>query len=441
MSTEELELVPSGLITCILNNIEVRIIKISKEKIEIRTAEKVKDFNEIKIEFYKFKENIYEEVILLDYEITEESCEEFQYVYKIKIKDNNYSELVGESFKNYYEYIKLKVYGDDNEFSKEMVSYPYEKDYDFYEDYAHEKKAWMSDVKLNNIDNVELALSLDNYNLYEMYLNNDINEFKNLYFKENYLEDSVLINKDISRIYVGNEFCHNLFPHEKLLMKIISKAWSESLNVTLSFTDIRECYIEKTIDIIEKIYSFCVKNKKTIEVVINDWGMIEVIKNKKDFLIPILGTLLNKRKKDPRYMYKKGYEENKDLMAKNNLNSSLFNEFLRNNNISRFEFESCGYDILIPKGKHSLHLPFYVTNVSQYCPLYAMCNNSDRGKQILADNCPKYCKEYVFTYPKHLKMIGRYNSLFAFDDTILSDFKILDNYLNNGINRLVFNFL
>lgn len=438
---EELELVPSGLITCILNNIEVRIIKISKEKIEIRTADKVKDFNEIKIEFYIFKENIYKEAILLDYEIIEERCEEFQYVYEINIRDNNYSKLVEESFKNYYEYIKLKVYGDDNEFSKEMVNYPYEKDYDYYDDYAQEKKQWMSEIKHNNIDNVELAISLDNHNLYKLYINNNIDEFKSLYYKENYLEDSTLINKYISRLYVGNEFCHNLFPDEKLLMKIIHKAWAENLNVTLSFTYIRECYIEKTKKIIEKLYSLCVENKKAIEVVINDWGMLQVIKDKNDFLVPILGVLLNKRRKDPRYMYKKGYEEDKDLMAKNNLNSNLFGEFLLDNNISRFEFESCGYDILIPKGSHSLHLPFYVTNVSQYCPLYAMCHNGDRGKQILVDQCPKYCEEYVFTYPKHLKMIGRYNSLFAFDDTILSDSKRLDNYLNNGIDRLVFNFL
>ena len=64
----------------------------------------------------------------------------------------------------------------------------------------------------------------------------------------------------------------------------------------------------------------------------------------------------------------------------------------------------------------------------------------DRGNQKLVKNCPKYCLDYVFVYPKHLKMVGRYNSLFAFDDTLLKKPKELEEYIKSGIDRIVLNF-
>ena len=52
-----------------------------------------------------------------------------------------------------------------------------------------------------------------------------------------------------------------------------------------------------------------------------------------------------------------------------------------------------------------------------------------------------YCNDYVFSYPKHLKIIGRYNSLFSLDDTLLKDSKKLEQYINEGIDRILLNFI
>ena len=58
MEREEVELLPSGLITCLLNSKEVRIMKISPERLTIRLAQEVKEINELKVIFYVFDENI-----------------------------------------------------------------------------------------------------------------------------------------------------------------------------------------------------------------------------------------------------------------------------------------------------------------------------------------------------------------------------------------------
>ena len=135
--------------------------------------------------------------------------------------------------------------------------------------------------------------------------------------------------------------------------------------------------------------------------------------------------------------YKKG---NVELLQENNLNAEFYREYLEQEfGIHRFEWESCGYDMTLPPGKNSLHLPFFQTNTSQYCTLYAVCRYGDRGKQKLPENCPNYCDKKVFLYPKHLKMVGRYNSLFGYDGKILWDEKQLQDYLEQGIDRIVVN--
>ncbi|SFU32613.1 hypothetical protein SAMN04487886_100719 [Clostridium sp. DSM 8431] len=442
MKKEELELLPEGLVTCILNDREVRILKISTSEIEVRLAEK-EEIQSIKLCFYNFHKYEYDKIEINNYKIIDTKEERFYYIYTIAIEDVDFSYNVKRIFKDYSRYIMLKNYGEENEFSEDMTGYPKDKDLDFYEFYIDQKKDWMKDLKYNkNIDrNIELAVKIDNYTLYNKYLENDIKSFMKYYYEENYISDSGIFNKEVKRIYFGNEFCHNLFPKEDLLLRLIEKAYAENLNVTLCFTYMRERYIEKTKNILEKVYDLCRKNNRKIEIIINDWGILSILEDKKDYFSISLGVLLNKRKKDPRYVYKNGYKENKGLMAQNSLNSSMFSDFLKSLGIERYEYEACGYDIEIAKKSSSLHMPFYVTNISQYCTLNATLQTGKRGKQKLVKCCKKYCTDYVFMYPKHLKMIGRYNSLFAFDDTLLKNSQKLISYIDNGVDRIVLNFI
>lgn len=60
--------------------------------------------------------------------------------------------------------------------------------------------------------------------------------------------------------------------------------------------------------------------------------------------------------KDNRSRYLK--EETK-CFQETNLNSGFYQQYLKENQIERYELEACGHEIVIPKGKHSLHLPFF----------------------------------------------------------------------------------
>ena len=163
--------------------------------------------------------------------------------------------------------------------------------------------------------------------------------------------------------------------------------------------------------------------------------MASLLKKGRRNLIASLGILLNKRRKDPRISFKKGEQK---WFERNSLNAGFYRNFLeREYGIQRFEWESCGYEQQIPPGKNRLHITFYQTNTSQYCPLGAVCETGERGRQKLAKKCPGYCTEYALLYPEHLHMIGRYNSLFGIDMRILKEEEILKNYIQNGVDRVV----
>ena len=161
----------------------------------------------------------------------------------------------------------------------------------------------------------------------------------------------------------------------------------------------------------------------------------EAINEMRQYLIPCLGILLKKRKKDPRFPYKKG---DKSLYSQNNLNADFYRKYLQSEfGIQRYEWESCGYEQEFPQGKNSLHLPYYQTNTSQYCPLYAICTTGNRGIQYLVKECSHYCSIYRLSYPKHLNITGRFNSLFGIDKELLNHPEKIKAYANAGIDRLV----
>ena len=346
--------------------------------------------------------------------------------------------------RQYSKYIRLKL-EDDGELESELTGYPSEFDGEHCSSLEEQRQYWFAEkagraeINIEIPEHTEFAIEFDCPERYTAYLQKSLPEFYHDYLRKNHLQGSGLEARIPDRIYIGNQFCHLLFPEEELLFAMLEKAKKEFTAVTLSFTYVREILLEDTFALLRKIDHWCSKNELEMECVVNDWGMADFIRKETKHLLPCLGTLLNKRKKDPRINYKKG---ERDLYSQNSFNADFYQEFLRESfGIERAEWESCGYMQDIPAGKNSLHFPFYQTNTSQYCPLYAVQKEGDRGRQRLVYKCPQYCKNAAFLYPKHLNMIGRYNSLFALDRDFLEDSEQLKRYTDSNIDRLVLNLL
>jgi hypothetical protein len=480
-------MIPFGLLGGFCDGLEIRITELAEEGFSFRVPEKLEKVACLEICFFDFSAGGYHKISLAEndrkIELTEETP--FFFTYSVWTKKEAYREQVNRLVKGYDHYISLKLTGDDAYLSEKMVGYPAELDEIYAEDFAEQKKEWFCYNEDREYPEFDLAITLDRPKLYQAFLEKDWTNFCEDYWKENFLEHHPLHKKRITRIYVGNQFCHNLFPEKKQLFQILDKAAENQLCVTIAFSYIRDNLLEETGELLQKLEVWCqsrdlgmadtIRDADTknaawceesdressqikLEIIVNDWAMPALLKGKAH-LIPVLGILLNKRRKDVRLPYvtaksrdvlcdtKSGagqectvVEKGVARLAENNLNCGFYQNYLNHTfNIQRYEFESCGYQIAIPEGRHSLHLPFFQTNTSQYCTLYAVCRYGDRGKQHLPENCPRYCETKVFLYPKHLKMVGRYNSLFGYDDTILWDETLLKQYLENGIDRVVLN--
>lgn len=496
-------MIPFGLLGGFCDHLEIRITGLSEEGFSFRVPEKIEKAACLEICFFDFSADCYRKVQLAEKEremkLTEETP--FFFIYSVWTKNGEYREQVKRLVTDYDNYISLKLAGDDAYLSEKMVGYPAELDEVYTESFEEQKKEWFSCVgdgrkdcfcekkgqeeiwkKQSSSDDFEeglefeLALTIDRPELYNDFLQKDGTIFCHDYWKNNFLEHHPLSQKQATRLYIGNQFCHNLFPEKKQLFQMLEKAFENKLAVTIAFSYIRNHLLEEIDKLLQELEVWCQSREKEagkeqevyfpakkeqiitenlrnpinqkkkesetkydLEIIVNDWAM-PILLQGKPHLKPVLGVLLNKRRKDVRLPYKHGIGNHVDSLAENNLNCGFYQDYLKNTfDIQRFEFESCGYKVTIPDGHHSLHLPFFQTNTSQYCTLYAVCRYGDRGKQKLPENCQNYCDKKVFLYPKHLKMVGRYNSLFGYDEKILWDEKQLQDYLEQGIDRIVVN--
>lgn len=451
-------MIPFGLLSGFMDGKEIRIIELAEEGFRFRLSEKAASPESFLVCFYDMEQASYHEIEVRNYTIEEDNASselaEFCTEYTVFVNNESYRHEVRKLQGQYSRYIRLKLEDDDEELTRVLTGYPEKKPVDYY------------NLEIRQSYSLETAIEIDRPELYREYLQNDIKQLIEQCYewrritgnqsgsdKQNDSPESALnigYSLNLNRIYIGNQFCHLLFPDEKELFMMLEKAHKESLGITIAFSYIREFMLKSIEKLIKRLAQWCREKDTCIEIVINDWAMADIIarqnaesaiKKSKDinemrqYLIPCLGILLNKRKKDPRFPYKKG---NKSLYSQNNLNEDFYRKYLRSEfEIQRYEWESCGYEQEFPQGKNSLHLPYYQTNTSQYCPLHAICTTGNRGMQQLVKECPHYCSTYTLTYPKHLNMTGRFNSLFGIDKELLNHLEKIKAYANAGIDRLV----
>lgn len=433
---QSVEMIPFGLLAGFVDDKEVRITEISTESFCFRVRASVERPRHIRIRFYDFSESTYREVRIENYHFREEKQERWYVSYTVEVAQKDYVQAVQKLFREYTGYIRARLEGTDGEMAQIACNYPADQDEIHAESMEEQKAIWFSGARIQPVvQGMELALELDRNTWYDLYQRNPIERFAEQYWKENGIDGWEEYKTIPDRLYIGNAFCHLLFPKEEQLFTLMEKAIVENVEITLVFACMREFQVEERGKLLKKVDNWCEKRQTRVEILVNDWGMTALVKESGKHLEPCLGVLLNKQKKDPRMRYKKGSTSG---LGESNLQADFYRTFLKDTyGITRYEWESCGYPQVFPQGKNSLHLPYYQTNTSQYCPLYASCTESERGKQRLPEHCPGYCEQYAYLYPEHLHMAGRYNSLFGLDAELVKHPEKLKAYQQAGIDRLV----
>lgn len=442
-----LDKIPSTIVQALIDDNDCVIHNIhSDSKILVECVEDITEAKMLTLSCYSFEESRY-----IDFEF-EVLCVAKKIVQKYS---NIYTLIVTGNFKECYSliYHMNKLFdnksrndiGSIKGFMKEkqfFCNYPYEEDKEFFGDYTEQRLWWFRDIKTDDeyktiMRDVEMAYFFVNFSDYNEIIENGCrNTIQNNLAFDGITHRGIFI-KEFERVYIGSEFCHNMIPDKLQLKKILNICILESYKITVAFPYLLENEISNTDELLYVINEIAESNGMKIEILINDWGMIELV-NKYRNLSLVLGRLLNKRKKDPRIEYIWNYKNNSDLLKKNYLNNEEFLDGLKNMGITRFEFEDHLTDNELIDSKCSLHFPYYQINTSMFCTMYAECKKYNKFKQSLISNCPKYCDNYVYLYPKHLNIIGRGNSILGFNNKIFTNKKHLKKYIDMGIDRLVY---
>ena len=473
-------MIPFGLLAGVVGGREVRITEIDESGFCFRTIEEnISDSEALKVCFYDIKNGRYRELEISEYDIQRFDMEDaelsgFCVKYKVTVKQKAYAEAVQRLLYQYNHYIHLKLEEDDSALAKSLTGYPGELDEVKRGSLEEQVGIWRRELTPDGLESAyngkridltdncsqygtgfepgykcqvppesgvaELALEIDRPELYQEYLNSSLTEFSKKYAGKciGICGNIILEHRVPDHLYIGNQFCHLLFPERKLLFEIIEKAAAEQVEITLVFSYIREYMLDYITELLDEINRWCEEKRQSVEIVVNDWGTAHLAAHFPVFSI-CLGILLNKRKKDPRMAYKLG---DRTLFEKNSVHAAFYRKYLKAEfQIERYEWESCGNTGTgkFPEGKNSMHLPFYQTNTSQYCPLYVACTKGSRSAQMPVRECPRFCEKQAFLYPEHLRMMGRYNSLFGVD---LDVWKRMREMLKLcGVDRVVVNLL
>ena len=448
-----ISMLPFGILAGYWGDKEVRITAISEYGFQTRLAapamaeQKNAPWERA---LYDQKTASYQRILLRDATFLQEKEEDFDVVYTFATEQEDYRNAVQRLALQYSQYIRWKMEDDDAALAEHMTGYPAEQDAFHLESLEEQKKVWFSGIGKETFvtlqngfvgsgqpgQPVELALELDRPEWYEAYLSMESAVFFDAYFRKNQIPDPPLFHPD--RLYIGNAFCPHLAPTEEELFALMDKACRESFAVTLVFPFLLEGNLLETQQRLQRLVEWCEQKNKIIEIVVNDWGTAHLAAQLPVFSL-CLGVLLNKRKKDPRMAYKLG---DRTLFEQNSVHAAFYREYLKEEfRMERYEWESCGDTSTrkFPEGKNSLRLPFYQTNTSQYCPLYAACTEGSHGAQVPIRECPKFCERQAFLYPEHLRMVGRYNSLFGVDLTVLKRTGAMLEL--RGVDRVVVNLL
>ncbi len=240
------------------------------------------------------------------------------------------------------------------------------------------------------------------------------------------------LTEDFKRLYFGDEFCDRLLPGRDDLCGVMDHVQNRGLEFTFVTPYVTEAGLEK----LEELFPLL--PEKT-EVVINDWGVLRVMKRRFPGLVPVLGRLLTKVKRGPRIVsfLDRLPEEAVKHLRKTNLGVPVYQKFLSDNNIKRVELDNPfqGIDLSdVPEGlRLSLHVPFAYVTTTRFC-LVANCDRPERKGFIGVFPCNRECRRYTFYLDNKAMtttLIRRGNTLFYKNTSIPAELE------NSGIDRLI----
>lgn len=201
-----------------------------------------------------------------------------------------------------------------------------------------------------------------------------------------------------SRIYFGNEFCEHLIPPPSSLARVYSAAQAKGLAFTLLTPYVTDGGIER----LRPLFEFLVGREERSEVVVNDWGVLRLLRRDFPHLTPILGRLMNKMLRDPLAtayytLHPLTPGRARFALRRSNLTVPVYQGFLKSSGIRMVELDNVVQGIDMNFGElgfaGALYIPYGFVATGRIC-LFASLNQPKERKFTVSTKCSKECQRH-----------------------------------------------
>ena len=266
--------------------------------------------------------------------------------------------------------------------------------------------------------------------------------------------ETVPNEKEIDRIYFGNEFCDCLIPNLQNVKEVYKYCKAKDIQFSMVMPYITENEISK----VDSILKYLSGLHEEIEIVCNDWGTVYIITEKYDGLCIVVGRLLDKMSKDVRISYddyQKIFDNDSlQYITTSNIYAKSYGRFLQKYNIRRIELDCPPQGLKLQQEQNiynnvnvSLYVPFAFITTGRMC-MMRFLNQENEKKYSLETDCKMSCQRYEQIMKKIRNCQFDRNSKYVYDNIQLyrkgnTVFYLASNYkdiiaLNPEIDRIIY---
>ena len=307
--------------------------------------------------------------------------------------------------------------------------------------------------EVEHVLNLNETLEIINKPSSEIYELIDLNHKTNqtsLTTIKNYMYKDLGLNyyDHIEGIYYGQETCENLIPTVGQIQKVYEFCNTNEYRFTFVTPYVAPKGIVKLSGCLEYLNGL----SENIEVVVNDYGVLQLIVTRYKNLIPVLGRLLTKLKRDPRFTISgydiasseikklKTVEKNQQKVLQTaSLDIKVYQDLLKEKGIARVGIDSVSQGLIKAVIKKwdfpvDLYWPWTYSTSGRNCAIAA---HTQPGKSFhpTDEPCHFQCKEFDFALTSDKRMfktLQRGNAVWINSESLWSD------VLSSGFERLIY---
>lgn len=255
------------------------------------------------------------------------------------------------------------------------------------------------------------------------------------------------------RLYFGNEYCQKLIPTETEFGRVLDFCHRKNLALSLLTPLVTSFGLRK----LDKLFCLLIRNSDSFEVVINDWGVLDLVNEKYKQLIPVLGRLMFAQKRDPRLVNIINDKQEAKITVDHSGNKTIFlpkgipaalktaysntniglpemANFLVSRRVRRVEFDNLlhGLSFNLPPGiSGSVYTPFGCIAVTRICPMLTEIQKRER-----ISKCKQECRKYFWKLraASISKIIYKKGAALFYKNPDLS----VNKWMGMGIDRLIY---